>query len=87
MAFIHYSRGPETPQGERRRSLRDSGEGRGGEGSGARAAGVLPGCPGQLLYSFCLQWTSTARWMHLDVCNECCGWYASVFWIPTLWTL
>lgn len=21
-------------------------------------------------------------WMHLDVCNEHCGWHAPVFWIP-----
>lgn len=28
----------------------------------------------------------TALWMHLDVCNECCGWHASVFWTPFLWT-
>ncbi|KAJ8007104.1 hypothetical protein DPEC_G00114100 [Dallia pectoralis] len=25
------------------------------------------------LYSWYLQWTLTALWMHLDVCNECCG--------------
>ncbi|CAB1437127.1 unnamed protein product [Pleuronectes platessa] len=28
----------------------------------------------------------TALWMHLDVCNDCCGWHASVFWTPILWT-
>ncbi|RVE56669.1 hypothetical protein OJAV_G00223160 [Oryzias javanicus] len=28
----------------------------------------------------------TALWMHLDVCNDCCGWHASVFWTPFLWT-
>lgn len=27
-----------------------------------------------------------ALWMHLDVCNDCCGWHASVFWTPILWT-
>lgn len=27
-----------------------------------------------------------ALWMHLDVCNDFCGWHASVFRTPFLWT-
>lgn len=37
-------------------------------------------CSLSLLFHF------QALWMHLDVCNDCCGWHASVFWTPILWT-
>ncbi|KAF1372262.1 hypothetical protein PFLUV_G00263360 [Perca fluviatilis] len=70
-----------------------------GEGGGARGGGgvsaVLAGPPflqreKRLVPLFAIQIIQcghkTALWMHLDVCNDCCGWHASVFWTPILWT-